>query len=185
MIPELRPRTGGGCDPAAVACTCVSGFCLSPWPTLSGFSRSAASDPLLSTKAWTPMVPAASHPFLPSTSATARLPPQSSKRPRPTARPLTLCQLATSGATCSRGLLPHAPPLRGSGPQTALPLSPTGHWPSPLALLPRAHADHPAHQATPRHAQGARLGITTPVRGAEHWWVRKSLLSLEAHLTAD
>lgn len=71
-IPELRPRTGGGgpyvCDPASLSCTSVSGFCLSPWPTSSCFSRSAASDPLLSTKAWTQGVLAASNrpqPLLP------------------------------------------------------------------------------------------------------------------------
>ena len=57
---------------------CVSSFCLSPRPTSSCFSRLAASDPLLSTQARTQMVPAASHPSLPTATPTA---PQSPRGP--------------------------------------------------------------------------------------------------------
>lgn len=111
------------------------------------FSRLAASDPLLSTPAWTWTVPAASHPFPPSVTPTAA-PSSPCARCLPTHSPL----VAGQGPPALRGFLPppHPPGSQPPG-RTKFPRSRTGHRPSAATQGLR----RPPY--TPRCTQGAGL----------------------------
>lgn len=93
------------------------------------FSRLAASDPLLSTPAWTWTVPAASHPFPPSVTPTAA-PSSPCACCLPTHSPL----VAGQGPPALRGFLPRPTPQAPSPqPERSSLGSRTGHRPSAAA----------------------------------------------------